>query len=232
MATQLFLVPQEFNAQGSYVPKYTGTDLQGHSYIAMPFGVEGVALVATDPNPALAGESDVYAFPENLDTATTDDDASNIQNFFEGVSIPDAFIVSGMTFRDIVKGVAQIFQVAQRCAGLAGVGIFTRNTVASIQSTAAQIKAGALTTDAANAPISQASSKIGGVGVQPVQPAQPTLSTALADNAALQANLTSVAASFGFTAPDNNSTAEEALYALGQQFTAPLLLSRGDGFQI
>lgn len=213
MATRLYLIPQTFDSTGALVPKYTSTDLSGHSWVAMPFGIEGIVLVATDPNPALAAESDVFAFPQNLDSTLTPADVANVQSFFAAQNIPSGYVVAGVAWRDLVRMTAKVFQIVQRHHGITGAGLFTTNTDTSLLAQSTAIKNA---TAVPPAPIR--------AGIA------PTLSGPVPS--AVKTKLPAVAASFGFTAPDTSGTLEAALLAVGNQFNAPLRLSRGDGFTL
>ncbi len=213
MATQLFLVPQAFDAKGSLVPKYLTTDLSGKSWVVMPYGLEGIVLLASDPNAALAAEADVFAFPVNLDTALASADVSSVQAFFAANNIPSAYVVAGMLWRTVARMTAKVFQILQRHNGLLGAAIFSTNTSASLAAQSAAIVA---STAVPSAPVRE--------GIA------PTLSGPLP--AAVKTNLAAVAGSFGFTAPNPSGTVEAALTFLGGQFSAPLVMDRGDGFSL
>jgi len=213
MATQLFLIPQTFDSTGSLVPKYASTDLSGHSWVAMPYGLEGIVLLASDPNPALAAEADVFAFPVNLDTPLASSDVTAVQSFFQNANIPSAYVLAGMTWRTVVRMTAKCFQILQRHNGLFGAAVFSSNTSASLAAQSAAI--------ANNTAMPLASTQVG---------IAPTLLGPLPT--AVHTNLTAVAGSFGFTAPDQSDTVEDALLALGGQFQARLVMDRGDGFSL
>jgi hypothetical protein len=215
VATQLFLIPQAFDSLGNLAPKYVSTDLLNKSWVAMPFGIEGLVLLATDPNAALAAESDVFAFPANLDAILSGPDVSNVQAFFQANNIPSAYVLAGTSWRSVVRTTAKCFQIAQRHVGVNQAGIFTTNTPTSLAAQSAAKKAN---------------------GIVPAAPIRvgiaPTLSGSLSTLTAVKSNLAAVASSFGFSAPDSNGTLETALTFLGNQFLAPLVLDRGDGFSI
>jgi hypothetical protein len=213
MSTQLFLVPQVFDTKGALVPKYTTTDLSGKSWVGMPYGLEGIVLVATDPNPALAAETDVFAFPLNLDTTLTSLDVANVQAFFSANNIPSSYVVAGITWRVLAQTTAKVFQIAQRHNGLHGAAIFSTNTAASLAAQSAAIVASTLMPPA---PVR--------VGITPM------LGGTLP--AAVNTKLLAVASSFGFAPHDSNGTVEAALKRLGDQFIAPLVMDRGDGFTL
>lgn len=218
MATQLFLVPQVFDQNGKLVPEYTSTDLAGKSYVAMPFGLELITLVATDPNPALAAEPDVYAFPTDLSQVLANADVLALSSWLVNYNIPLSQIVAGMTFATAARSLAQLCQVLQRNLGLTGNAVFSGQTMAAIQQQSAAIKAGTQPAGSVAAP----AVKVGVV--------QPTL--VATPSASLQDSLSIVANSFSFDAPDMSSDVETALLSLSQQWTAPLHLNRGDGFTL
>jgi hypothetical protein len=213
--TQLFLIPQQFNAQGQLVPKYLATDLLNKSWVAMPYGLELLALVATDPNPALAAEADVFAFPLNLDTLLASADVTSVQSFFAAQNIPNGYVVAGMTWRTVARTTAKVFQINQRHNGLTGTAIFSTNTTAYLAAVAAATVSATV------------------IPPQPVRVGiAPTLPGSLSTLPTVKSNLTATAGSFGFAAPDPNGTLETALTFLGNQFQAPLVMDRGDGFSL
>jgi hypothetical protein len=213
MATQLFLVPQAFDSTGHLVPKYVSTDLLNKSWVGMPYGIEGIVLIAADPNPALSAESGVFTFPANLDTALLASDVANVQAFFAANNIPSSYVFVGITWRAVAQTTAKVFQIAQRNNGLTGAAIFSTNTNASLAAQSAAIVA---STAVPSAPV-----RVGQA---------PTLAGSIPT--AMKTNLTAVATSFGFSAPNPTGTLETALTFLANQFLAPLELSRGDGFQL
>jgi hypothetical protein len=213
MSTQIFLVPQQFDSKGALVPKYLSTDLSGRSWVAMPYGIEGICLVASDPNPALAAEPDVFAFPVNLDAPLASADVTNVQAFFQNVNVPSAYVVAGLTWRTVARTTAKVFQILQRHNGLTGTAVFSTNTAAFLAAKSAAIAA---STVVPPSPVR--------VGIA------PTLSGSLPT--VVHTNLTAVAGSFSFTAPDPSGTVEAALTFLGGQFQTRLVMDRGDGFSL
>jgi hypothetical protein len=227
MSTQLFLVPQVFNSDGFLAPEYWDTDLVGTTYVMMPFGLELCGILATDANSALAAESDVYAFPSDLTSVLADTDVDALNGWLSNYSIPSSQIVSGLSFAEAARSLAQIAQVLQRNLGLTGNAVFSGQTFASIQTQSAAIIAG---TQSPGPPTLVAQLNVGTVG-QHV--AQPSLAASISDFSTLNTSLTSVASSFGFDAPDTSSDIETAIASIAQQWTAPLVLDHtGSGFAI
>lgn len=76
-------------------------------------------LVAKDITQAdhddLILNSDVFAFPDNLDLPVTD---PNIDDFFEGINIPTDWLTPATTYRELMRQTAGMFQFNQRYAGI------------------------------------------------------------------------------------------------------------------
>jgi hypothetical protein len=213
MATQLFIMPQSFDSKGRLMPSHVSA-LGAASWAFMPFGLELLGILATDPVD-LSSFADTFAFPQNLDTTLSSADVANVKAFFATNNIPNSYIVAGMTWRTVAQTTAKCFQIAQRHNGLTGSAIFSTTTQVSL---AAQSSAIVASTIAPPAPI-----RVGTV---------PTLSGSLSSLSTVNTNLTTVAGSFGFTSPDPNGTLEAALISLANQFQAQLVMDRGDGFHL
>jgi hypothetical protein len=200
MSTQLFLSPQIFDpTTGIRVPKYQSLLT---NYVCIPFGIEGLCLIAAAPNSSLSAESDVYSFPINLSDTLAVSDVTAIQTYFNGVNIPNSFVVAGMTFQTVAALVARIFLMAQRNTGLTGDGIFTTETTASLATAAASVAAGH------------------GTPVAPIRVGiAPTLTAELTTLPTLATQLTAVATSFGLNEPSSSFTLDSALYFLASQYT-------------
>jgi hypothetical protein len=128
--SQLFVVPLvQINLtdfQGNQitrnVPEYStdsGDPLYGVSFNCMPLTGAGIALVATAPNPALADESDCFAFPSNGDLTTqmTNDDIASLTTVLQNVNVPTDFLVSPITYAQAARTIGQIAQTLQMAAG-------------------------------------------------------------------------------------------------------------------
>jgi hypothetical protein len=131
MSTQLYLVPlvqttfpDLVDAQGNpitaNVPEYSvnvGDPLYGVTYACMPLVGASLALIATDSNAALAAESDVFAFPANLDSEMTDADIATLTTVLQNANVPTDFLVAGITYQDCADTIGAIAQVLQQAAG-------------------------------------------------------------------------------------------------------------------
>lgn len=205
--SQLFLINQQFSSDGSLVP----AAIPQGSWCAMPYGIEGIVLLCCDPQ-TLAGS---FAFPVNLDQQLPAVDVTNVQTYFAANNIPSSYVSTAITWRTLAQIVAKTFQIAQRNAGLNGVGIFTTNTTASLAAQSQAIKS--------NSVVPPAPAPVG---------IQPTLSASVSAHPTLMTNLQAVAASFGFDSSSITGSVESAIVSLGSQFTAPLVMDRGDGFRL
>lgn len=128
MSTQLFVVPLvqttfDFlvDAQGNpitaNVPEYYDSDLLNATYASMPLTGCALALIATAPNAALAAESDVFAFPANLDSEMSDADITALTSVLQNANVPTDFLASGITYQAAANTIGAIAQVLQQAAG-------------------------------------------------------------------------------------------------------------------
>ena len=90
------------------------------------YGSLNIFLVAVDgisqaDHDALVGHSDVYAFPDNIDTAITD---PNIDAFFESWNIPTDWLTPSSTYRDLMRSTMGMFQFNQRFTADCGHSLF------------------------------------------------------------------------------------------------------------
>lgn len=129
---RFYLVPVEIVSQGegheSRGPKYfdwrfdpdppalISSQWAWMTYGFTPYGL----LLAIDISPtdhaSLIANSDVYAFPENLDQPVTD---PNIDTFFEGIHIPTDWLTPATTYRELIRQTAGMIQINQRYKGIA-----------------------------------------------------------------------------------------------------------------
>lgn len=128
MAYRLYIVPRTGTGtfEDTYRPKYIA-DLKGGPWVGMPFGLEPHILVSTDlsgeDHATIAAYSDVIVIPANLDnTIGTNRDA--VVNALGTLNIPAGWVTSAMTYREVIKPVAAIFQFAQRLKGHGNIRIF------------------------------------------------------------------------------------------------------------
>lgn len=97
------------------VPKYL--EAMGLGWRLMPNGLTPLALVLADTDDTqhatLVANADVAAVPA-LDSSVTAGNIGAVQSALETRLIPAGWITVGMTFRQVVRGIAQIFLLAQR----------------------------------------------------------------------------------------------------------------------
>jgi len=131
MMIKLYLLPIEENTLGDTTfrgPKYLkwGYDpdppgIPTGGYALMDYGFTPYALVLaknitqTDHD-ALILNSDVFAFPDNLDQPVTD---PGIDPFFEAINIPTDWLTPATTYRELLRQTAGMFQFNQRYSGIA-----------------------------------------------------------------------------------------------------------------
>jgi hypothetical protein len=127
---QYYLVPvtsQVIGGQNVNAPKYATTALANTPWQAIPFGAEGVCLLALSAdNPALDAEPDVYAFPSTLTKTLAASDVSALSAYFATYNIPSTGLSVVVTFVAVLRKLAQVFLVAQAVLGSTGQGIFAQ----------------------------------------------------------------------------------------------------------
>jgi hypothetical protein len=125
------LTSQIVGNQTVSAPKYLRTDLSGLAFSCIPFGGEGTMCILTlaAPNPALAAESDVYAFSADLTATMSAPDVALLDAFLTAANIPSDQLSSGMSFGDALQIIARVFLAAQALFGLTGSAIFTDPSV-------------------------------------------------------------------------------------------------------
>jgi hypothetical protein len=141
----LYLMPMAANARGFIAPKYQSTfTAAGFPLSTIRFGSHPHALVfspcdaATDA--AVAVNADVHRLPANLDSAPSAAQITAVQTFLEAHNIPAHWLISGMTWRTIVRDVVSVFLFMQRYHGLGGSPVFSAGT--TLDSTFGSLPAG------------------------------------------------------------------------------------------
>lgn len=129
MAIRFYLLPVESTAALQRGPKYLPWrfDPDPPALVDVPwgmidFGLEPAALVAADlttpQHNALIANLDVTSVPVNLDNAIGASAAQTAEEKLESYGIPANWLVTGMTWRRILRATIAIFRVAQRFNGL------------------------------------------------------------------------------------------------------------------
>lgn len=125
---RFYLLPKEEGIiANQFGPKYlkwkfnTENPRIDTKWAAMPYGNLPTWLIfchdisQTDHN-FLTSQSDVYAFPENIDGPVND---SAIDSFFEPLHIPTDWLTPATTWRGLLRNMAGIFLFDQRYKGIA-----------------------------------------------------------------------------------------------------------------
>jgi len=177
-------------------PKYFLTDLAGLNIACIPYGVESLTLLSLPTaNAALAAEADVYSFPNDLSEALTDSDVAALDSYLSDVSVPSAFLTVGMTFRDVVRQLAQLFLLAQAISSESdGASIFPSGTTPD--------------SPVVSKTMSKGGGNIGGVG--------GSTPSALANVAGSQAGV------FDLSDVDTSESIGDTLLVVSAQFTQPI----------
>src|SRR5260221_3513213 len=94
MSTVLYVMPTATttlpgDSTATKIPKYAavGLPLAGKSYVSIPFGLEPVVLVASDPNPQVSANADVLTI-QDLDQQMSVADVTNAITFLEALNVP------------------------------------------------------------------------------------------------------------------------------------------------
>ena len=133
MARRVYIVPAEAIASGpgagGRTPAYLGRNNAGATsgYRCMDYGLEPVFLcvaeVSAAQHAAIAANAPITVVPADL-SGNVGGQRANVEAALESWNIPGTWVTSGMSYREVLRGVATIFQVAQRLHGLYGVRAF------------------------------------------------------------------------------------------------------------
>src|SRR5687767_5996713 len=127
MAWRFYLMPKAGSgADGDgFRPAYVTGLAQ---WAALDYGNEPVFLVAADVTPAqhttIAGSADVAAFPSDL-SVQVGVNLATVQASLETRNFPGAWVEDTHTYRQLLRGVGTLCQIAQRYQGLSTSRIFS-----------------------------------------------------------------------------------------------------------
>lgn len=121
MTMRIYLMP--LSGAGTYkdprLPKYSTSFNSGWSML--PYGPEPYCIVASDTNNTvhtnITANSDVRAFPDDLDSTLTGGARTQIVNTLEAGSVPAQWVTTGMTYRTVLRRLSGIFQMLQNVNG-------------------------------------------------------------------------------------------------------------------
>ena len=112
----------------SQTAEYFGTPQAGVEAAYMSFGNEGTMLVCADADAAthatFAALPRVTQLPADLDQNLTAGQVTAVRNYLEARNIPAHWINTSRTVREVLRGVAGIFQFAQLYFGLHNLTLF------------------------------------------------------------------------------------------------------------
>jgi hypothetical protein len=134
MTVRFYVMPLTVTASGSRGPKYlkwgvgilagdgTGLDVP---WQLIDFGFEPTCLVCADVDAAqhtsLNANADVTAAPANIDdTIANATQRDTVRSKLEALNIPAGWVEIGMTFREVLRPCAHLFQFAQRYHAISG----------------------------------------------------------------------------------------------------------------
>lgn len=145
----LFIVPvvtATMGALGSvHVPKYSALDTVPlfTDHAAIQYGVEPYVLVSLPgPNAALSAEADCITLPTNLAATLTAANVTTVQGYLATVNMPSAWVTTSLTWKQVVRMVAQLCVLVQWIIGQVGEasvftsGVTLNTTIAAVKSTA------------------------------------------------------------------------------------------------
>lgn len=140
MAQRVYLVPiigtGASIADARRAKYFKGTGASGR-FIMMPYGLEPFGLVVAEvtqaQHNAIAANSDVQAFPANLDSTLSAGAVTTTKAGLESLSIPNGWVTTSLTFRNALRVVIQIFQFSQRFHGLGGGRMFPASVTLDTQ---------------------------------------------------------------------------------------------------
>jgi hypothetical protein len=122
--------PRYFGGRGNPVAQ----ELRGIAYSLNYFGLEPICLIGANVDSVqhtfLDKQSDVFAFPENIDEKIID--AKRICDWFELVGIPADWITSDTTYRDIIQKINGIFHLAKEYYEKTNTRIYNEKTLNSV----------------------------------------------------------------------------------------------------
>lgn len=124
MATRFYLVPKVGTGQtieDVYRPKYVrnglGQNVMSGANEVMDYGLEPVYLVAADVTPAehtaLVANSDVTAFPANLD-ASVGANLATVTGKLDAFGVPSEWVTTATMYRQLLRLITRLIQLAQR----------------------------------------------------------------------------------------------------------------------
>jgi hypothetical protein len=117
MAYRLYITPAIGGGTGIQDPRRPKY-FSGFRWAGMDYGFQPLYLVAADLLPAddaaIIANADVFAFPFNLDVTLSGGQANSARDAFELVFIPAQWVNATLTWRQIARTVAGMFQFMQR----------------------------------------------------------------------------------------------------------------------
>jgi hypothetical protein len=125
---RIYLLPLEVigTARGPkyFVWKYNqGNPVHSTEWGLIDYGFEPTCMMVAQVTQAdhdfLAVQSDVYAFPENID-ATLGGQVSSLRTAMEAFNIPADWINASKTFREVIHMIAAVCLLMQRIKGILG----------------------------------------------------------------------------------------------------------------
>lgn len=127
MAFRLYIVPQVgtgASPEDARRPKYIADMVPQPFGEYWSFGFQPVFLAGVDVTPAqdttIVANSDVFAFPFDLDTSITGGQVNAVKTTHEAFFIPADWMTGGLSWRQIARTDTGMFRYLQRLRGIIG----------------------------------------------------------------------------------------------------------------
>jgi len=123
---RIYILPLVLDAFDARVPKYIHDASLDYSLIDA--GKRNLCLVNTDIPDAshvlLAAQSDVLSVPQNLDNNLSAAAVTIVKNKLDAMNVPNGWVNTNLTYRQVLRVVAGIFLLAQRFETITGGDLF------------------------------------------------------------------------------------------------------------
>ena len=137
MAIRIYVMPiveNIFNGNIFRSPKYIGLNFHGQQIATalpgleallpgmMDYGFQPICLYIVDVTPAqhtlLSAQTDVLSVPANIDNNLSTAAVNATKTFLESINIPNGWINTSLTYRQVLRLIGWLFQFMQRLHGI------------------------------------------------------------------------------------------------------------------
>ena len=127
MAWRVYLLPMGVDEKGHRLPAYIATDIPDVATTVLDYGQEAACFLSADVSPAqhaaLSAHADVTALPADL-TQVIGGQLGAVQAALVSLNIPEDWVQSSDTYRQVLRVVATIFLFAQRLSAVQAARLF------------------------------------------------------------------------------------------------------------